>query len=189
MGYHALFPDSVKGVTGFFKKIQFLVKFQLKMFWYRPESMKFEQLVPIAERRTGIIQRELDETQTNDLFKVCKMNKSTVQAALSASILFAVGNEIGLGQLNKMGFRCSTAFDLRRSFLIPIDYWHLGVFASFIITFHKLPENMSFWALAHDLREKIKPALTGDDLFVMLSLFKKFVDFTLKHPKQVLQWQ
>jgi len=178
-----LFPDSVKGVKGFFKKIQFLVNLQMKMFWYRPKSMKFEQFVPIEERRTGIIQRELDETLTEDLFKTCKKNKTTVQAALSASMLFAVGNEIGLGKADKMSLRCSTALDLRHGFRPPIDTKHLGLIASFYITVHKLRRDMSFWDLANDLRNKIWSVLRGKDLFIILSLFKQFVNFSLKHPE------
>ncbi len=180
----SLFPSSVKGAGGLFRKALFLAKYQAKMFWHMPCSLKFEQFAPIEERRSGFIHRVLNESLATKLISVCKQQNTTAQAALSSAMIFAMGNEIGLGKAKRMSLRCSTAIDLRRRFKPIVDNKHLGAFASFFITFHTLRGGMKFWPLARNFKAKLESLLTGNDLFIMISLFNKFVDFILKRPKK-----
>ncbi|MER3588550.1 MAG: alcohol acetyltransferase, partial [Mastigocladus sp. ERB_26_1] len=101
-----LLPDSMRGWKGAVNIFLALSRLVLQDIYYRPKTLKFEKFVAIESRRTGIVHRKLNETQTTQLLNVCRKNKTTVHAALCAAMLFAAGRKINAGKKTNVNLSC-----------------------------------------------------------------------------------
>lgn len=178
-----LLPDSVKGFSGVINRISYLVRYQLKMLWYRPRHLDFEKSVPAELKRNGFIQKELDRAFIEKLRVACKKRNCGLNGALSAAMLFSIANRISAGELKKLNLRLSSAVDLRSRLIPAVDKEKLGVIATFLVTFHTLRKGWSFWQLANDVSRKLNASLKTNDMFTIALLFRQFVKLTLKFPK------
>ncbi|MBW4630468.1 MAG: hypothetical protein KME30_00785 [Iphinoe sp. HA4291-MV1] len=89
-----LVPKSMLGKIAAIKGILSLLRSQLKFLFYRHETLDFEKCVPIELRRCGMLHRRLDQEITTQLLEACRKEKTTVQCALCAAMLFAVARKI-----------------------------------------------------------------------------------------------
>ncbi|MBO1351958.1 MAG: hypothetical protein EBE86_033395 [Hormoscilla sp. GUM202] len=166
-----LFPPSKKGFRGIINSLLFLLKFKLKLLWYRPETLSFEKTVPIEERRCGIVCRQLDAEFTKQLINRYREEETTVQGALSAAMLFAAARKIRAGQKTRVN--CYSSIDLRKRLKPLVSKDKLGVLVSTLGSFHTLGTNTSFWELARDVRQQLEVGLKGSDIFSQVLMMRE----------------
>ncbi len=172
-----LFPPSAKGVRGNINSVLFLLRLLFKRIWHRPKGLSFEKAVPVELRRTGNVYRQLDAEATEELILRCRQEKTTVNAALSAALIFAAARKIGAGQKKSMS--CLSSADLRRHLKPAIGNEKLGQLGSAITSFHTFSANTSFWELAREVREQQESALKRNESFYQALMFRTIVDSAL----------
>ncbi len=185
--FEALLPETLHGFKDRGKMLFDSVLFLLKTLWFRPKSLGFEKCVPVALRRTGLVQKQLDEALTQQLLKTCKKKNITVQAALCAAMLFAITRKMSVGKKSKLCASCGTSIDLRRRLTPPISDEHLGAMVSTLMSYHTLRTNTSFWELARDVKQKVEAELKTDKIFTSNLVFRKNIAFFLAHPN-ITRW-
>lgn len=180
--FEALLPETLTGFKARIKMRLDSVRFLLKMLWFRRKSLDFEKCVPLVLRRTGLVQKQLDEALTQQLLKTCKKKNITVQAALCAAMLFAITRKMSVGKKSKLCASCGTSIDLRRRLTPPISDEHMGAMVSTLMSYHTLRTNTSFWELARDVKQKVEAELKTDKIFTSNLVFRKNIAFFLAHP-------
>lgn len=92
-----LLPKSLQGFAGLIDGFYSLLRLKFLHDWHRPKTLGFEKYVSIESRRSNMIHRHLDEELTARVLKCCRQEKTTVQAALSAAMMWAVAKHIAAG--------------------------------------------------------------------------------------------
>lgn len=184
--FEKLIPISIQSFTGKIDNILYVLKLQLQLIRYHPKTLEFEKTVPIESRRCGWVYRELVPELTARLLEVCRQQKTTVQAALGAAMLFAVAKKTHVSQKNNNYFTNYFSFrssvNLRTRLQPQISNEYLGAIASAVITFHNLQKNHHFWDLARDIKINLEQNLANGDAFRQVFLFKKIMSSFLKNP-------
>lgn len=175
-----LVPASMKGLRGMLSIMLFLCRLRFKKLWYRPETLSFEKCVPLDSRHCGWIRRQLDETLTQQIVNRCKQEKTTVQTAICAAMMFAVGKTIAMGKERDVRVSCHSYIDLRRRLSPVVHPENLGVLVSAAISFHTLKPQTSFWNLARDVRKQLERQLNNSDIFVPFLILKILIELILK---------
>jgi len=180
-----LLPESMQGSRGVLNASLFLLRAWFKQIWHQPETLGFEKYVPIELRRCGMVHRKLSQELTADLIGVCRKEKTTVQGALCAAMMFEVARKISDGKRTNVCVNCRSAINLHKRFNPVISDENMGVLASSFISFHTLRTNTSFWDLARDVRQQLETGLESDDIFSPVLISKKVFESLLAHPRKV----
>lgn len=176
-----LVPVSMKGLRGTLNIILFVWHLRLKDFCYRPETLAFENFVPLEARHSGWIRRQLNETLTQKFINSCKQEKTTVQAALCAAMMLAVGKKIARGNEKNVRVSCHSFVDLRRRLSPVVHPENLGILVSSAISYHTVKPDTSFWNLARDVKKQLENELKGSDIFVPFLILRKLIESILKN--------
>jgi Alcohol acetyltransferase len=181
-----LMPKSMQGKIASIKKILFLLKFQLKLSLFRPKTLQFDKFVPGELRRCNLVQRKLNKEITTQLVELCREKGTTVQGALCAAMMLAVSRDIRNKTDNKgnLCLSCCSYLSLRKRLKPEVDRENLGMLISAIISLHSLGTKISFWDLAWDVRQKLKFSLESNDIFSVLLVLRKMVEFFLSRPNE-----
>lgn len=180
-----LLPKSLQGFAGLIDGFYSLLRLKFLHEWHRPKTLGFEKYVSIESRRSNMIHRHLDEELTARVINCCRQEKTTVHAALSAAMLWAVAKHIAAGEKIDVRLSCQSFVSLRQRLQPTIDNENLGMLASFIISFHRLQTNISFWDLARDIRQQIETDLEGTAIFSLMLTLRNIFDFLLSHPNEI----
>lgn len=181
---YKLFPKLFQGFTGEIGNILYLLRLKLQLIRYKPTTLNFEKSIPLESRSCGMVHRKLDLELTTGLVDVCRQQKTTVQAALGAAMLFAVAKKTNLPQTknNYLSFRSSV--NLRPLLQPQISNENLAAIASAILTFHNFQGNSNFWDLARDIKQKLETGLASGNAFRQILMFKTIMTSFLKNPYQ-----
>ncbi|MEH2054475.1 phthiocerol/phthiodiolone dimycocerosyl transferase family protein [Nostoc sp.] len=150
------------------------------------ETLGFEKCVSMELRRCGFIHRQLDAKLTQQLINTCRQEKTTLQGAFCAAMLFAVVRKISAGQTNDVRVSCRTAVNLRQRLKPVVSNENMIVLTSSLISFHTLQINASFWELARDIKQRLDAGLEQGDVFSRVLTFSHNVESLLKRPDEVL---
>ncbi|AOY84948.2 condensation domain-containing protein [Moorena producens JHB] len=178
-----LFPPSTKGFRSTISILLSLLRLQFKLLWHRPENLGIEKSVPLELRRCGNVYRHLDADFTQQLVNCCRQEKTTVQGALCAAMMFAAGRKIRPEQ--KTGMSCRSYIDLRKYLKPVVGNEHMGTLISGVTSFHTLGTNTSFWELARDVTQQLEVGLKRDDIFIEMLLLRKITEVMISRPSQV----
>lgn len=178
-----LLPASTKGFRGNINNLLFLLRLQLKQLGHRPETLSFEKTVPIEIRRCGIVCRQLDAEITQQLIKRCRQEKTTVQGALGAAMMFAAAKKIRAENKTDMYLSCRSAVDLRIRLKPAVRDENMGMLISSVTSFHSI--NTSFWELARDVKQQLEVSLRRGDIFSEVLMYRKIAEFLLARSNQV----
>lgn len=178
-----LFPPSTKGFRGKIKVLLSLLRLQLKVLWYRPEKLGIEKSVPLESRRCGNVYRHLDADFTQQLILRCRQEKTTVQGALCAAMMFAAGRKIRPEQKTRMS--CRSYVNVRKYLKPVVGNEQMGTLFSGVNSFHTLDTNTSFWELARNAIQQLKSGLKGNDIFIEMLFIRKILDIMILRPSQV----
>jgi NRPS condensation-like uncharacterized protein len=177
-----LMPKSMQGKMALIKGILFLLRLRLKLYWYRPETLKLEKYLPIELRRSSIVQKKLSKENTIQLLEFCRKEKTTVHSALCAAMMLAVAKQIRGENRAKLNLSCRSNIDLRKRLQPEVNNENLGVIVSGTVSFHTLRKNTSFWNLARDVRRQLELTLKSEDIFSAVLMSKKIYRSILSRP-------
>ncbi len=177
--------EKIQGYRGFLASALFLLKTKIKMFLFKPECLENELKVPLESRSCLMTQRYLKVELTNKLVDLSKGNNTTIQGALCAAMSIAVANQIRNGEIRNINVSCSSYVDLRRRTKPAIPLSAMGIFISFINTFHTLTPEKTFWQLAQEISKEIRLGLSREDYFKPLRLMKQVASYSLANPDQL----
>ncbi|MBV9385456.1 MAG: hypothetical protein JOZ78_03405 [Chroococcidiopsidaceae cyanobacterium CP_BM_ER_R8_30] len=180
-----LLPKSLQGFPGLINGFYNLLRLKFLRDWHRPETLGFEEYVAFESRRSNMVHRHLDEELTERVVNCCRQEKTTVQAALSAAMMRAVAKQIAVGKRIDVRLCCQSFVSLRNHIQPIIDNENLGMLVSFIISFHTLKPNTSFWDLARDVRQQIETNLEGDAIFSLILMLRNIFEFLLARPREI----
>jgi NRPS condensation-like uncharacterized protein len=145
----------------------------------------FEQCVSIKSRRCGLVRKKIDEHLLQLLINLCRQQKTTVQGALGAAMLFVAGSRITAGKVKNVPVNCRSALDLRTRLKPPVGDENMAPLVSFLMSFHTLQPQTSFWELARDIKKQLDVGLKSNDIFCPALIFRKIVDSLFARPNQV----
>ena len=180
-----LLPAWAKGLKGNLKKAHLLMRLGLQEVWQRPETLGFEEDVPVAKRRCGLIHLRIDEPLLQKLVNRCREENTTVHGALCAALMFSVARKVTAGQERKVHLSCQSYLDLRKQLNYLIKDDQMAVLASAIRTTHTMSSHTSFWELAREVKCKLND-IKQSDVFGMFLMTKSFMKLFLARPEQVL---
>lgn len=180
-----LLPQWTKGFRGRISSIFLLLQLALQKIWHRPETLGFEDYVPIANRHCNIIHRQLDPELTQRLVNRCRQENTTVDSALCAALMFTVGRKIIKGNRKQVRVNCLSYLDLRRRLEPKIGEEHMAVLAASIMGFYTIQTNTSFWELARQVKQKLEVGIKQGVIFNMILIAKQLIDFCFIYPNQV----
>ncbi|NMG22441.1 phthiocerol/phthiodiolone dimycocerosyl transferase family protein [Brasilonema bromeliae] len=150
------------------------------------ETLGFEKCVPMELRRCGLVHRQLDAELTQQLVNICRQEKTTVQGALCAAMLFAAVRKIRTGQTNDVRVSCRSPIDLRQRLKPVISNGNMIALVSSVMSFHTLQLNTSFWELARDIKQQLHAGLEREEIFTGVLTFSQNVELLLRQPHEVL---
>ncbi len=179
-----LIPKSLQGFTGGIGNIFYLLNLKIQLLRYQPITLNFEKSIPLESRSCGMVYRNLNSELTTRLVNVCRQQKTTVQAALSAAMLFAVAKKTKVSAKNNTNYSFLSPVNLRKRLQPQISNEHLGAVASTVHSFHNLQGNENFWDLARDIKQKLEKGLASNDAFRQILMFKTIMQSFLKKPYQ-----
>ncbi|MEM6755370.1 MAG: alcohol acetyltransferase, partial [Cyanobacteria bacterium P01_C01_bin.38] len=181
---YKLIPKSISGFTGNIGNIYYLLRLKFQLLRYKPATLNFEKSVPSESRSCGIVYKKLDSELTARLVNVCREQKTTLQAALGAAMLFAVAKKTNDYQRKNNYFSFRSSVNLRTRLQPQLDNENLGAIASAVLSFHNFQMNDSFWDLARDIKVKLEENLAKGEAFRQILMFKSIMTFFLKNPYQ-----
>ncbi|MFQ4140988.1 phthiocerol/phthiodiolone dimycocerosyl transferase family protein [Chlorogloeopsis sp. ULAP02] len=181
----SLLPTSMQGWKGAVNIFLTISRFLFKDVWYRPQTLKFEQFLPIEARCTGLVHRTLNIEQTRQLLNACRQNQTTVHSALCAAMLFAAARKITSGKKVNLNVSCWSPINIRNRLKPEVSNEHLSVLVSGDISCHTLKINTSFWDLARNRKEQMEATIASDRIFCLPLITKFLINFLLAFPYQV----
>lgn len=180
-----LLPESMQGFRGKIKSVLFLLRLKFQMLWNKAETLGFEKVVPTELRRCGMVHRQLDEEFTQQLVNTCRQEKTTVQGALCAAMMFAAARKIADLQKRDVRLSCRSYVDLRRRLKPVISEENISILASSLTSFHILHPNTLLWELARNVTQQLEAGLKRDDIFSVVLMSKKIIESLLSRPNEV----
>jgi NRPS condensation-like uncharacterized protein len=180
-----LLPKSMQGFRGVINVISYALRLKFLQNWRRSQTLGFEQCVSIKSRRCGLVHKKIDEHLIQLLINLCHQQKTTIQGALGAAMLFVAGSRITAGKLKNVPVNCRSAIDLRTRLKPPVSDENMAPLVSFLMSFHTLQPQTSFWDLAREIKKQLEVGLKGNDIFCPVLIFKKIVDSLFARPNQV----
>ncbi|MEO1185744.1 MAG: condensation domain-containing protein [Cyanobacteria bacterium J06636_27] len=180
---YKLIPQPIKSLTGQISNILYLLRLKLQLLRYKPITVGFERSVALESRSCGMVHKKLGSEFTIRFLEICRQQKTTVQAALGAAILFAVARKNNNQRKNNY-FSFRSSVNLRSRLQPQISSENLGAVTSTILSFHKVQVKDNFWDLARDIKLKLEKGLANGEAFKHLFVFKSIMKYFLKNPHQ-----
>lgn len=181
----ALFPKSARGFRGAISGALFLLGLWSQKIWNKPETLAFEKYSTIESRRCGMIHRQLGEELTKQFVSLCKQEKTTVQGALCAAMMFAVVRRITAGERRDVYVACQSSIDLRRRLETIISDEQIALIASSVWGFHTIKTSTSFWELARDVKQQMEAGMKRRDIFNAVLMSKVLIEYYFAHSHEV----
>ena len=178
-----LIPKSFYGVTVKIANALYLLRLKLQLMRYKPTTLNFEKTAPLEFCSCGMVHRKLESKLVKRLVEVCRQQKTTVQAALGAAMLFAVAEKTN-NQTKNNYFSFRSSVNLRQRLQPQISSDNLGAIASAVLSFHNFQVNDNFWDLARDIKLKLEKGLANGEAFRQIFTFKSIMKYFLKNPYQ-----
>lgn len=178
-------PDWAKGFHGLLICQLFILRLLLQKTWHRPKTFNFETYQPIQSRHCEIIHRQLDAESTQALIDLCRIENTTVHAAICTAMILTLASQLNQGNSNYTKISCKSSVNLRKRFVPPINNDQMGAMASLILNFLAVGNDVSFWDLARAFKHKITTSLNLHDDFRMLLASRYFFHFLRYFPKEV----
>ncbi|WP_341531159.1 condensation domain-containing protein [Nostoc sp. UHCC 0302] len=180
-----LLPKWTKGLRGSISSIMFLLRLSFQRIWYRPKTLGFEKYAPIVKRRSDIIHRQISQELTQKFVNLCRQEKTTVNSALCAAMMFTVARKIIKNNTKSIPVSCLTYLDLRRHIKPRISDEEMAVLASSLMGFYTIERDTSFWELARQVKQKLEASIKHGDLFKVMLIANHLINYCFIQPKEV----
>ncbi|MRH86149.1 hypothetical protein GFY24_01495 [Nocardia sp. SYP-A9097] len=123
----------------------------------RPLRLRIDAQVPLRERRTRFVRRQLSRDQVDLLTAACRERSVTVQGVLLAALAVALGAD-----LDAAAGACLTigsAVDIREQLVPRVDPDALGFYAATLPIAVKCGPGVDFWTIAGDAAVRLRARL------------------------------
>ncbi len=182
-----LLPTWTKSFKTKISNTLFLLQLGLQKIWHRPQNLGFEKYLPIAQRSSDIVHRQLEPELTQQLIDCCRQANTTVNSALCAAMMFIVASKIAKTKNKDQDIRvnCLSYLDLRRQLESHISDEQMTTLASSVMEFYTIRTNTSFWELAREVKQNFEASKKDGGIYKMILVAKQLIDFSLTYPKEV----
>jgi NRPS condensation-like uncharacterized protein len=139
----------------------------------QPVDLQGDREVPVEQRKTRIIPRQLTKAELKKLMVKSRKEKATVHSAFCAALLQTMVEQIRLKQqVPRKGpllMGCITAVNIRHLFKQPPGD-NLGNFISNALHYQLIDDNTSLWQAARETRKSLQEHLdAGQDINLRLA--------------------
>ena len=171
-----LLPPGARGFSDFMKTTSLIGKQLYNITVQRPKKIPHDSTSPRKTLSAHIIHHSFTPEMTEMLVNTCRQESSTVHGTVCAALLESVAHHIWKrnGYSRSITVGCMSAVDMRR-FLIPPVSEEVGLYASMVITSHKITRNTAFWNLAREVTESVHHSISKGEPFVFVSLLGRLV--------------
>jgi NRPS condensation-like uncharacterized protein len=171
-----LLPPSAKGFSDFIKTSSLIGKQLYNIAIQRPKKIPCDHVSDATPAVTHILHHSCSREFTQSLLEKCREKSATVHGAVCTALLKAVAQYIWKknSHASSITVGCMSAVDMRR-FLDPPVGDEVGLYASMVITSHKISPHAEFWSLSRGVTESIHHSIAKGEPFVFISLLNKLV--------------
>jgi NRPS condensation-like uncharacterized protein len=171
-----LLPPGAKGFNDFIKTSSLIGKQLYNIAIQRPKKIPCDDASAAAPCVTHILHNSCSPEITRSLLEKCRQESATVHGAVCTALLKAVAQYIAKrnDHTGAITVGCMSAVDMRR-FLHPPLGEEVGLYASMVITSHKISPYTEFWNLSREVTESIHRSIGKGEPFVFISLLKRLV--------------
>jgi len=139
----------------------------------KPVDLKGDREVPVEQRKTRIIPRQLTKTELKKLMVKSRKEKATVHSAFCAALLQTMAEQIRLSrqvpQKGPLFMGCISAVNIRHLFKQPPGD-NLGNFISNALHYQLIDDGTSLWEAARETRKSLQAHLdAGQDINLRLA--------------------
>jgi len=175
------FPPAFKGLRRMWQTYRFVFRQIGDEIKYRYQS-RGQKKSPIPESaQCCILPVEISAATTEELIRISRHEKVTLNSILSAAMLMAVARHLYSGldiPLRHMSFP-----DLRPYLKPPVSEENMGIFHSMIRSTIFPRRGLDFWELAHQINEKIYKAAKRGDKFIAPQLSPQMISLYFRTKK------
>ncbi|WP_414576449.1 phthiocerol/phthiodiolone dimycocerosyl transferase family protein [Anabaena sp. CCY 9402-a] len=180
-----LIPQSEQSLKGKISSLIFLLNVAFQKIWYRPETLGFEKYVPIEQRYSHIVHRQLNSQLTQQLINRCRQENTTVNSALCAAMMFAVAQRLIKENKKSLRLSCLTYLDVRKHIKPAITDENMAVLATSNMGLYSINKTTSFWQVAREVKQNLDISIKRGNIFKMILIAKYLIDFCFIYPKEV----
>jgi len=170
-----LLPPGARGFSDLIKTTSLIGKQLYNITVHRPKKIPCdgESSRPSV---THIIHHCFSAETTWLLVEKCHTSAATVHGAVCAALLTAAAHRIQKehAHSDSCTVGCMSAVDMRQ-FLYPPVGEEVGLYASMVITSHKISPHTAFWDLSQEVTESVHHSISKGEPFVFISLLDKLV--------------
>lgn len=135
----------------------------------RPGRIVPLQRVPMEQRRTRLVHRELSAEQVDQLVRVCREEGVTVHGALAASVVRAAASAMAeTGSVHSPLFAVGSPIDLRPHLVPPVAPTEVGTFVATVPSV--VDCTTSFWDTAREVNQDLSERRAQGDPFCLVSM-------------------
>ena len=178
-------PSWTRGIKGLWHSACFFLRLSMENIRNSPDTLVFDEYLPIESRRCDVIHRKLDPEITRKLIDISRKENTTIHAAILSAMILAFLKTTGLADRKKVSVHCQSAVDLRKHLESPISDKQMGVFASLVRFCFLLGDNLSFWNVSRAVKQKIQDSLSRQDHFRMLLITDILFHYLRIFPRQI----
>jgi hypothetical protein len=178
---HDLMPAGLRSLRGRVGTWVHGLRTRRRLRRFRARTLPVERLVPPRERVSGVVRRVLDADRLRRLRARCDESGTSMHGLLCAALLFAVARRLhATGPGDGVPLVCRTSVNLRQKLQPAVGRKDLGLFASFLLTFHRLRPDTTLDALATEVLEQLWLGYRNLDMFRSLRRVTKNTEAALR---------
>jgi hypothetical protein len=162
---HDLMPAHLKGVRGRIGTWLHARRTRARVRRFGARTLPVERLVPLASRTSGAVLRLLDAERVARLRARCEEAGVSAHGMLCAALMFAVARRLPADGPAGIPVICRTSVSVRQKLRPPVDRKDLGLFASFLLSYHHIREDSTLDGLASEVLEQLWLGYRGGDMF------------------------
>jgi hypothetical protein len=163
---HDLMPADLKGLRGRVESWVHGRRARARLRGFHAGTLPIERLVPLHERTSGAVRRLLCEDHVRALRARCEESGASMHGVLCAALLFAValrlpapGTAVGIPVI------CRSSVSLRQKVVPAVGRKDLGLFASFLLSYHRIRAETTLDAVASEVLEQLWLGYRNRDMF------------------------
>ncbi|HOT92201.1 MAG TPA: condensation domain-containing protein [Anaerolineae bacterium] len=161
------FPKSVSGVRGLPKLLSFLARYGYDALRFGKKHYPKPEWIPFERRDVRLTHYLFSREDTERLINRCRTAQTTMQGALSASLLLTLASELReKANVPEPVINCVSSVNARPYCRTDISDRHLGLWVGQVVRPYLIRPGTDFWTLARAVIGDLRRALTTDMLFV-----------------------
>jgi hypothetical protein len=163
---HDLMPADLKGLRGRVGNWLHGRRTRARLRGFRARTLPIERLVPLRERTSGAVRRLLCEDHVRALKARCEENGASMHGILCAALLFAVALRLpGPEPPDGIPVICRSSVSLRQKVQPAVGRKDLGLYASFLLSYHRIRKETTLHAVASEVLEQLWLGYRNRDMF------------------------